>query len=424
MEKEKVSKPFRLHIGIFGRTNVGKSSFLNFISQQEVSITSPYKGTTTDVVNKTMELLPLGPVAFLDTAGLDDKTVLSSSRLKKTLKAFDQSEVAVLIIEPKHWGKYERFVLRQARERNLPFLIVVNKIDLEPLGEQLRKRLSREKIEFIEVSSIDYQNRDFYINCFKNALAKVCPPDYYAEPPLVSDLIPTSGLVVLVVPIDLQAPRGRLILPQVQTLREILDSDAACLVVKEREYSYLLKSLGRKPDLVICDSQVVLKMIADTPPEVKCTTFSIIFARFKADLLTAVKSVLMIENLKPKDKVLIAEACSHHPIEDDIGRVKIPRWLRQYTGFDLEIDISAGQDFAEDLSRYKLVVHCGGCMLRRRQMLLRAEKARKKNVALTNYGVTIAFLQGVLSRVLSPFPAVREIFERERRKTRRKYVVV
>jgi [FeFe] hydrogenase H-cluster maturation GTPase HydF len=227
---------------------------------------------------------------------------------------------------------------------------------------------------------------------------------------LVADLIPAGGLAVLIVPIDLQAPRGRLILPQVQVIRDTLDNDAAALVVKEREYSHFLKQLSKPPDLVICDSQVVLKMVADTPQDVKCTTFSVLFSRFKGDLLESVKGVKVIEDLHPEDKVLIAEACSHHAIEDDIGRVKIPRWLRQYAGAQVKIDFCQGRDYPDDLRDYKLVIHCGACMLNRKEMMFRIEKAREQGVAITNYGVCISFLQGVIERVLSPFPFALEAF--------------
>jgi [FeFe] hydrogenase H-cluster maturation GTPase HydF len=232
-------------------------------------------------------------------------------------------------------------------------------------------------------------------------------------PPLVGNLLPAGGLAILIVPIDLQAPKGRLILPQVQTIREALDFDASVMVVKEREFSHALENLKALPDLVVCDSQVVLKMVADTPEGTPCTTFSILFARNKGDLVELARGAAVIETLKPKDRVLIAEACSHHAIEDDIGRVKIPRWIRQYVGGDLQIDVYSGRDYPEDLKKYKLIVHCGGCMLTRREMLARIQLAKEEKVPITNYGLSISFSQGVIRRVLSPFPAALDAFQRE-----------
>jgi [FeFe] hydrogenase H-cluster maturation GTPase HydF len=259
---------------------------------------------------------------------------------------------------------------------------------------------------------VDTARRERVVSRFKELLLKVCPDDYINPPVLVGDLLPAGGLLVMVVPIDLQAPKGRLILPQVQAIRDALDSDAAALVVKEREYAALLGRLNRPPDLVVCDSQVVLKMVADTPRDVKCTTFSILFARFKGDLQELARGAAMIDRLRAGDRVLVAESCSHHALEDDIGRVKIPRWLRQYTGLDVQIEVSAGRDFPQDLTGYKLVVHCGSCMLTRREMLAHIQRARAQGVAITNYGLAISVTQGVLKRALSPFPAALDAYER------------
>lgn len=408
-------KSLRLQIALFGRTNVGKSSFLNMISGQDVAITSPVPGTTTDVVEKTMELLPIGPVVFLDTAGLDDKSVLAELRIKKTKRIFDRADVIVLLVEPDIWGEYEENILVEAKKRKTPIIIVVNKIDLKPASDNFIEKIRGITEHFILVSSVDYASKDKYINEFKEHLIKVCPPEFFYSPPLIGDLLPSGGMAVLIVPIDLQAPKGRLILPQVQTIRDALDNDASCLVVKEREYSYILTKLKEYPDIVVCDSQVVLKMVADTPENVKCTTFSILFARYKGNLIEMAKGVAAIDKLETGDKVLIAEACSHHPIEDDIGRVKIPRWLRQYVGGDIEIDVYAGRDYPDNLKDYKLVIHCGGCMLTRREMLFRIHKAKQENIPITNYGVCISFLQGVLERVLSPFPAALEMYRKEKK---------
>lgn len=391
-------KGLRLHIGIFGRTNVGKSSFLNLLAGQQVAITSEIAGTTTDVVEKTMELLPLGPVVFLDTAGLDDTSALGKKRIEKTQKVFERAEVIVIVTEPNIWTEFETQVASTAKEKKLPLIIVINKSDT---GKQTLD-LKQYSEQVLAVSSID-PNREEYITAFKHALMAVCPENFLQAKPLISDLIPAGGTVIFIVPIDLQAPKGRLILPQVQAIRETLDSDATALVVKEREYRSALENLKRKPDLVVCDSQVVLKMVADTPADIKCTTFSTLFARYKGDLGTAVLGARKIDELKAGDKVLIAEACTHHALEDDIGRVKIPRWLRQYTGLDLTIDTYTGHDFPKDISQYQLIIHCGSCMLNRRETLWRYEQAKEKNIAITNYGVCISLLQGVLDRVIAPF---------------------
>ncbi len=409
----KTPKSLRLQIGLFGRTNVGKSSFLNLVAGQDVAITSPVAGTTTDVVEKSMELLPLGPVVFLDTAGLDDTSVLAELRLKKTVKIFDRSDVLVLLVEPNVWTGYEDLTLEEAQKREIPVIPVVNKVDLgTPQGEfieGIRKKAGR----VLLCSSIDFARRDPTVDAFKKYLIEVCPEEFLKPPPLVGDLLRAGGLAILIVPIDLQAPKGRLILPQVQTIREALDHDASVHVVKEREYAHALNNLKNSPDLVICDSQVVLKMVADTPEAIPCTTFSILFSRNKGDLVEMVRGAAVIETLRPNDKVLIAEACSHHAIEDDIGRVKIPRWLRQYVGGDLQIDVSSGRDYPDNLKDYKLIVHCGGCMLTRREMLSRIHRAKEEKVPITNYGLCISFSQGVIKRVLSPFPAALDALRRE-----------
>ncbi len=402
-------KGLRLHIGLFGRVNVGKSSFLNLITNQDVSITSPLPGTTTDVVEKAMELLPIGPVLFLDTAGLGDETLLGKERVKRSLKVFDRADVVVLIVEPWEWGEYEEEVVKEAKSRGQGILVVVNKIDESLPDDFLIQRIEELGLEKILVSSVSVgKEREEYVERFKSALLKVIPDDFVQPPPLLADLIPAGGIVVMVVPIDLEAPKGRLILPQVQSIRDTLDSDAVAIVVKEREYLALLNYLSRKPDLVICDSQVVMKVTADTPRDVKLTTFSILFSRFKGDLLTAVRSVKVLDQLRPGDKILVAEACSHHPIQDDIGRVKIPRWIRQYLGGNVVIDVYSGKDYPQNLRDYKLVIHCGGCMLNRRHMLSRIQMAKAFGVPITNYGVCISYLHGVLERALSPFPALQE----------------
>ena len=408
----------RLQIALFGRTNVGKSSLLNMIAGQDFAITSPVAGTTTDVVEKTMELLPLGPVVFLDTAGLDDTSRLSDLRLKKTEKIYDRADVALLVTEPDIWTEYEENVLRETAKRRIPVLIVINKIDLASPSPEFTSRFVEKKQPFLAVSNTDESRREVYVASLKRHLIEIAPEGLFQTPSLIGDLLPPGGLAVLVVPIDLQAPKGRLILPQVQTIRDALDNDAAALMVKERELAAMLSLLTRKPDVVVCDSQAILKVSADVPKDVPCTTFSILFARQKGDLVTMAEGATHLDNLQPGDKILIAEACSHHPLQDDIGRIKIPRWLRQYLGFEIQSDVYAGRDFPDRLCEYKLIIHCGACMLTRREMLNRIQKAKEAGVPITNYGVAISFLQGVANRTLAPFPAAH--FALERKSTRKR----
>ena len=410
---EKVPKSMRLHIAMFGRTNTGKSSFLNLIAGQNAAITSPIPGTTTDVVEKVMELLPVGPVVLLDTAGLDDTSELGAKRIQKTEQVFARADIATIICEAGIWGEAESSILNRAVTKNIPVIAVINKIDLNKPSSKFIDSLSLLGIKhIIEVSSIDTAKRENYLAAFKHALIECCPDDFIKPPPLAGDLVRPGGTAILIVPIDLQAPKGRLILPQVQTIRDVLDNDASVIVVKEREYAHMLDLLKEKPDIVICDSQVVMKMVADTPEDIRCTTFSILFSRLKGDMIEMAKGAAAIKTLKPGAKILISEACSHHAAEDDIGRVKIPRWIRQYLGADLEIDVFAGRDFPDNLKDYSLVVHCGGCMLNRKETLSRIEQARQAGIPITNYGMCISAVQGVIKRVLSPFPAALDAFER------------
>ena len=411
---DKTPKSLRLQIGIFGRTNVGKSSFLNMVAGQDVAITSPVPGTTTDVVEKTMELLPIGPVVFLDTGGMDDSSALSEKRIRRTQKVFDRADVILLVTEPDTWTEFEDAICGGAEARKTPLIVVVNKTDLNAPAPEFLQKIGTLTKRVVLCSSVEPLWRDRYVNDLKRELLEVCPDDFLKPPPLIGDLVPAGGLVVLIVPIDLEAPKGRLILPQVQTIREALDSDAMVAVVKEREYAALLQRFKSPPDLVVCDSQVVLKMVADTPPAVKCTTFSILFSRLKGDLAEMARGAAAIDSLKPGDKVLIAESCSHHAVEDDIGRVKIPRWLRQYAGVDLDIQSCAGRDCPEDLGKYKLIIHCGSCMLTRRETLHRIQQAKQKGVPITNYGIAISFVQGVIERTLAPFPAALAVFKNAR----------
>ncbi len=403
----------RLHIAIFGRTNVGKSSLLNYLLGQDIAITSPVAGTTTDVVEKAAELLPLGPVLFLDTAGLDDTSELAEPRLKKTAAILDRADCILLVSEAQRWTAYEDSVLAEARNRKIPVVLILNKIDLKVPAPETLEKLAGKTDRMVLISCLDSAGREAALKAVKRHLIEIAPDDFLETPSLVGDLLPPGGLAILVVPIDLQAPKGRLILPQVQTIRDTLDNDAAALIVKERELSPALALLTRRPDIAICDSQAILKVSADVPRDVPCTTFSILFARQKGDLPTAAAGAASIETLRPGDRVLIAEACSHHPLQDDIGRIKIPRWLRQYVGGDLTVDVSAGRDYPADLAEYRLIIHCGGCMMTRREMLSRLHKAQAAGVPVTNYGLAISFTQGVIRRVLEPFPSALIAFDRQ-----------
>ncbi|MEN6331496.1 MAG: [FeFe] hydrogenase H-cluster maturation GTPase HydF [Smithella sp.] len=410
---EKTPKSNRLHIALMGRTNVGKSSLLNLMAGQDIAITSPVAGTTTDIVEKAMELLPLGPVLFLDTAGLDDTSQLADARLEKTAKIFDRADVIFLLTEPDIWTNFEDTVLNEAKKRKISILTIINKIDLKSPSADFLEALQQKTGRAISVSCADMSSRDTFLNDLKQRISEIIPDEFIAAPPLIGDLLPPGSLAVLVVPIDLQAPKGRLILPQVQTIRDALDNDAAALVVKERELSAALANLKSPPAIVVTDSQAILKVTADVPSEIPVTTFSILFARQKSDLAAMARGAAVIDRLQPGDKVLIAEACSHHALEDDIGRVKIPRWLKQYLGFDVQIDISAGRDYPANLDQYKLIIHCGACMLTRREMLSRLRKAQEAGVGITNYGVAISFLQGVIKRSLAPFPSALYALEKK-----------
>jgi [FeFe] hydrogenase H-cluster maturation GTPase HydF len=410
---QETPKANRLNIAIFGRTNVGKSSLMNMLIGQDYAITSPVAGTTTDVVEKTCELLPLGPVLFLDTAGVDDISELAELRLNKTRKIYDRADVILLVVEPDKWTAFEDEVLLKAGENKIPVIVIINKTDLIKPELAFLENIRGKNSRVVEVSSLGSSGRDAYVNAVKQQLIEVAPDDFVEPPRLIGDLVNPGGIAVLVVPIDLQAPKGRLILPQVQTIRDTLDNDAAAFVVKERELPAMLAMLNKKPDVVVTDSQAILKVSADVPKDIRLTTFSILFARQKGDLSVAAQGAAEIDKLKPGDRVLIAESCTHHALEDDIGRVKIPRWLRQYLGFDVKADSYAGRDYPENLSDYKLVIHCGGCMLTRREMMSRIQKASQAGAAITNYGVAISFLQGVIRRSLEPFPAALAAFDKK-----------
>jgi len=398
----------RLHIGLFGRRNVGKSSLLNAITRQDVAIVSATPGTTTDPVEKPMELLPLGPVLFIDTAGVDDAGALGEQRIARTRKVLERTDLGVLVAEAGSWGSFEESLLAELEARRVPVIVAFNKLDLAVPEPGLVARLAAEKLPTVCTAALHGTG----IDELRGALLAAAPAEYFDARRIVGDLVGPGELVVLVVPIDKEAPKGRLILPQVQTIRDLLDSDSFCLVVKERELKAALGRLNRPPKLVITDSQAFLKVVADTPGDVPLTSFSILFARFQGDLTEMVRGALAIERLAKGDTVLIAESCTHHPIGEDIGRVKIPRWLAQYTGCKPEFATVQGHDFPDDLSPYALVIHCGNCMGNRRELLSRILRCRQAGVPITNYGLTIAYSLGIFERALEPFPAALDVYRR------------
>jgi len=402
----KAPKSFRLHIGIFGRRNVGKSSVLNALTRQDVSIVSDVAGTTTDPVEKPMELLPVGPVLFIDTAGIDDAGALGEQRIRKTMAVFDRTDLGLIVSTGNDWGSFEEKILQELKDRNIPAIVVFNKSDICRPDSCLLNNFSAEKIPFAETSAISGAG----ILSLRQVILETVPDDFINRPGILSDLVGPGEMAVLVVPIDKEAPKGRLILPQVQSIRDLLDGDSFCMVTKERELREALSRLNKPPKLVVTDSQVFLKVAADTPPEIPLTGFSILFARYQGDLQEMVRGAMTISKLKTGDKVLIAEACSHHPIGEDVGTVKIPRWLTQYVGGKLQIDNLRGHDFPDNISEYKLIIHCGACTWNRREMLSRIMKARQAGVPITNYGLTIAYSLGIFERALQPFPSALEIY--------------
>ncbi|MGH2270744.1 [FeFe] hydrogenase H-cluster maturation GTPase HydF [Anaerohalosphaeraceae bacterium U12dextr] len=404
-------KSLRLHIGLFGRRNVGKSSLLNAIVGQDVSIVSEHAGTTTDPVEKPMELLPLGPVVFIDTAGVDDEGALGQLRIARTRKVFERTDLAVIVSDGL-WGGFEEAIASQLAELKIPYIALFNKIDQVRPEQQIIDALHNNKVPTVLVSAKEKRG----LTELRQALLDNAPAEFVENPAIAADLVGPGQTAILVVPIDKEAPKGRLILPQVQTIRDLLDGDACCMVVKERELRAAIDKLREPPKLVVTDSQAFLKVAADTPKEVLMTSFSILFARFKGDLVTQTLGAMAVDNLKAGDPVLIAEACSHHPIGEDIGRVKIPRWLTHYVGGKLDFTILAGRDWPEDISKYKLIIHCGACMWNRRQMLSRLLECRKAGVPITNYGLVIAYSLGIFERALEPFPAAREVYRQFKQK--------
>ena len=384
----KTLKSLRLHIGFFGKTNVGKSSLINKLANQDVSIVSEVAGTTTDIVEKSMELLPIGPVTIIDTAGLDDKTILGDKRIEKTLSVINRCDVAVIVCDYKGLGDVEQNLINKFNQLKIPYLIVMNKCD-----EQ--KSDIGENVLYTSATT----DEDFVFK-FKELVLKLLPED--TSPKIIGDLVEAKDTVILVTPIDKEAPKGRLILPQVQTIRDLLDNNCLSYVVKESELADALNNLKTPPALVVTDSQAFKTVSEIVPQEIPLTSFSILFARLKGDLSAFIEGTKAIENLKDGDKVLILESCTHHAIEDDIGRVKIPNLIKKKTGKDLIIEHFSGHDFP-DISQYALVVHCGACMTNRREILSRILIANNLNVPITNYGVVISYCLGILPRATQIF---------------------
>lgn len=395
----KTLKSMRLHIGIFGKTNVGKSSLLNRITNQDVSIVSNIAGTTTDVVEKTMELLPIGPINFLDTAGINDSTALSSERIEKTMKIINRTDVAIVVCDYNGIDDYERNLIEKFNELKIPFMIFINKTDEKYPSDSIIEDL-KNYTEHILLSSV--KTDDLIVFKIKELLVKLLPEDFVNSPKIVGDLIPQGSTVILVIPIDKEAPKGRIILPQVQTLRDLLDNNCVSIVVKESELKSAIDNLKIAPSLVVTDSQAFKNVSEIVPENIPLTSFSILFARLKGDLNAFSQGAKSIEKLQDGDRVLILESCTHHAIEDDIGRVKIPNLLRKKTGKNLIIDNIAGHDFP-DISKYKLIIHCGACMTNRREVLSRILLASENNVPITNYGICISYCLGILPRALKIF---------------------
>lgn len=399
-------KGLRLHFGLFGKRNAGKSSLINALANQNISIVSSVAGTTTDPVEKAFELSPIGPVVFMDTAGIDDEGDLGLARVEKSLSVLEWMDIAIVVCEAGTWGSHEENILKKTLNNGTPTIIVFNKTDLRKPSEENIQVLRSRGYKVIETSAANREG----IADLRDAIIQTVLEKTEPDRPLMGELAKAGDTVLLVTPIDTGAPKGRLILPQVQAIRELLDAGAKCFVIKEDRITETLNELKCPPQLVVTDSQVVLRVVKEVPEPIPITTFSIQMAYSKSDLLEMAIGAAALTKLKPGDKVLIAETCSHHPLKDDIGRVKIPNWLRKTFG-DLNIDIAVGKDFPTDLTPYKVIIQCGGCIVTRRHMLARLRQAKAQGVPMTNYGVTISYLQGVLPRVLACHPDAKAAFD-------------
>lgn len=385
------------HIGIFGRRNNGKSSLINSLTGQEVAIVSETPGTTTDPVKKSIEIPGIGPVVMIDTAGMDDIGELGSKRVGRTREIIRRIDLAVLVLTANQFGAPEEQLIGELEKWEVPWIVVHNKADLEPADPAFRERFAGKIIDY---SSVSPTNKEAMVSLFLQEM----PETAYLTKSLVGDIIRQGDMVLLITPIDEEAPEGRLILPQVQAIRDILDNDAIAVVAKEREIDTLLKRLHPRPALAICDSQVFLKADASVPPEIPLTSFSTVLARYKGDFENYLKGTPRLSELQNGDRVLILESCTHHVSCDDIGRVKIPRWLSQFSGKKLEYTVVSGLDnIPGDIREYSMVIQCGGCMITRKQLVNRLKPAVEAGVPVTNYGMAIAFMQGIYRRAIAPF---------------------
>ena len=395
----KALKSLRLHISLFGRTNVGKSSLLNAITNQQVSIVSNTKGTTTDVVEKSCELFPIGAVTFLDTAGIDDSTNLSKLRIEKTLKVLNRTDIAVLITTSQGFSNYEINLTNKFKELEIPYIVIINKSDIKKISKQKLDEIKNYSKNIYEMSATNDKN---ITDNFVSALVKIVPDEFVNPPSILGDKVKKSDVVILVTPIDKEAPKGRLILPEVQTIRDLLDNDCISVVIQQNNLENAINLLKKKPQLVVTDSQAFKEVNSIVPNYINLTSFSILFARLKGDLHTFINGANKIKTLKPHDKVLILESCSHHAIDDDIARVKIPKLLTKKLGFELNFEYKSGHDFP-DITPYKLIIHCGACMTNRKEVLSRILIANKKNIPITNYGIVISYCLDILDRATAIF---------------------
>lgn len=398
MKKGKDGKP---HIGIYGKRNAGKSSLINKIADQDISIVADYAGTTTDPVKRSFEITGFGPVVLIDTAGIDDIGDLGKLRVKKSIKSVNQIDLAILVLTDNKIDNHDKKIIEVFNKTATPFLIVHNKSDIAELNESFKNNLEKEySVPVIDFSTIKNENADIIIDLIK----KHIPESSWKSSSLLGDLVSYGDIVLLITPIDIEAPEGRLILPQVQTIRDILDNDCTAIVVKEKELDAFLKKTQIKPKLAITDSQIFLKADASIPKDIPLTGFSVLLARHKGDFHSYLKGTPEVDNLKDGDKILILESCSHHVACDDIGRVKIPRWLNSFTGKKLEYEVVAGLDeIPGEITDYSLIVQCGACVITRKQLINRLKPAVDAGVPVTNYGMLIAYLQGIYNRAIRPF---------------------
>lgn len=409
MSFDKTPRSNRIHIAILGRMNSGKSSLINALADQDVAIVSPVAGTTTDIVYKSMEIHGTGPVVFIDTPGIDDSSVLSEARIARTARAINKADLAIVVVDAEHGeGEPEAELYSRLERRKVPYIVAMNKTDLSPKSlavaddRQPDAPEASHAVPYVHVSALTGRGREQLLDAISRVAASV-RGEARVGPPIVGDLLNPGDTVVLVIPADAQAPKGRLILPQVQTIRDILDHEAIATAVRVEQLKQLFADRGFLPRLVVTDSQAFAEVDSVVPGSVPMTSFSILFARHKGDLELLAHGARAIDRLKPGDLVLISEACTHHPIEDDIGTVKIPRLLNAKVGGELRYEWQKGGDFPEDLGRFKLVIHCGGCMLNRREMCSRLEAVADAGVPVANYGMAIAACLGILPRALQPF---------------------